>query len=77
MAFELAIKDGLAYPFSVQQGYAGWKWLRNFMCRHLQLSLRKPQATSAARVKGFTKKNVAKFFDIYEPLLELINFSPL
>jgi hypothetical protein len=76
LAFELAIKNGLAHPFSVQQGKAGWKWLRNFMCRHPQLSLRKPQATSAARVKGFTKENVAKFFDILELLLQLINFSP-
>jgi hypothetical protein len=76
MAFELAIRNGLAHPFSVQQGNAGWKWLRNFICRHPQLTLRKPQATSAARVKGFTKANVAKFFDIYEPMLQLIKFSP-
>jgi hypothetical protein len=35
-----------------------------------------PQATSAVRVKGFTKENAAKFADIFEPMLQLINFSP-
>ncbi|GFG39808.1 hypothetical protein Cfor_10583 [Coptotermes formosanus] len=75
MAFELAIKR-FCPSISVQQGNAGWKWLRNFMCRHPQLSLRKPQATSAVRVKGFTEANVAKCFDTYEPMKRRINFSP-
>jgi hypothetical protein len=66
MAFDLAIKNDLARPFLVQQGTAGWKWLRKFMCRRPRLRLRKPQVTSAARVKGFTKAKVAKFFDIFE-----------
>jgi hypothetical protein len=76
MAFELAIKNGLARLFSVQQGRAGKKWLCNFMCCHPRLRLRKPQGTSAARVKGFTKANVAKFFNIFVPLLWLNNASP-
>ena len=44
------------------------------MCHHPRLRLPKAQATSAARIKGFTKANVAKFFDIFEPVLQLINF---
>jgi hypothetical protein len=75
MTLELALKNGRARPLSVQQGRAGWKRLRKFMCRHPRLTLRKPQVTSAARVNGFTKINVAKFFDIFEPMLRLINFS--
>jgi len=35
-----------------------------------------PRVTSAARVKGPTKANFAKFFDIFVPLLWLINVSP-
>jgi len=46
------------------------------MCCHPRLRLRIFLVTSTARVKGFTKINVAKFFDIFEPLLLLINFSP-
>jgi hypothetical protein len=57
-----------------QQGRADWKWLCNFMCRHPRLGLREPQVTSIARLQGFTKINVAKFFDIFEPALRLINF---
>jgi hypothetical protein len=55
---------------------AGWRLFHNFMRRHPQLSLRKPQPTSAARANGFTPENVLKFFDIYEALLEKIQFSP-
>jgi len=47
------------------------------MCRHPRLRLCKPQATSAARVKGLAKENVPNFFDIFEALLQLINSSPL
>jgi hypothetical protein len=46
------------------------------MRRHPQLSLRKPQPTSAARAEGFAPENVLRFFGIYEPLLEKIQFSP-
>jgi hypothetical protein len=55
MAFELAINNGIARPLLVQQGTAGWKWLRNFMCLHSRQTLRKTQFTSAARVNEFTK----------------------
>jgi len=61
---------------SVQQGRSCWRWLRNFMCRHLRTRLRIFHVTSAARVKGCTKINVAKFFNIFEPMLRLIDFSP-
>jgi hypothetical protein len=73
MAFELGIKNGLAFPLLVQQGIAGWKWLHNFMCLHPRQKLRKPQVTSAARVNEFTKINFAEFFYIFEPMLT--NFS--
>jgi hypothetical protein len=76
MAFEFAIKNGLARPLLVQQERSCWKWLRNVVCRHPRLRLRISQVTSAARVKGFTNIDVAEFFDIFEPMLRLINFSP-
>ena len=60
MVFDLAIKNGLALPLLLQQRREGRKWLRNFMCRHPRLGLLKPQVILVARVKGFTKINVAK-----------------
>jgi len=62
MAFELAIKNGLARPLLVQQGIASWKWLRNFICLHPRQRMCSPQVTSAPRVKEFTKINFAKRF---------------
>jgi hypothetical protein len=62
MAFGLAIKNSLAHPLLLQQGRAGWRWKRKFMWRHPRLWLLKPQVTSAARIKGSTKINFAKFF---------------
>jgi len=75
MVFDLAIKNVFSRPLLLQQGKAGWKWLRKLMGRHPQLTLLNPQVTSAANVKGFTKIKVAKFFAICEPMLRLINIS--
>lgn len=76
MVFQLAIKNGLNHPFSYRQQCAGDKWLRRFLRRHTQLSLKKPQGTSFARVKGFNPENVKRFFEIYEPELLKINSQP-
>jgi hypothetical protein len=32
-----------------------------------------PQGISAARLKAFTPENVAKFFDIYEPIAAVVD----
>lgn len=76
MTFQLAIRNGLKHHFSTGKESAGKKWLRGFLRRHLHLSVRTPQAISAARVKGFNAENVAQFFDIFEKEMEKINFSP-
>ncbi|KAJ4433297.1 hypothetical protein ANN_15556 [Periplaneta americana] len=39
------------------------------------LSLRKPQSTTMARIRGFNQENVIKFFDIYEPLMSIVKNS--
>jgi len=46
------------------------------MCCHPRLRFCEPQVTSATRVESITKANLAKFFDIFEPVLRLINYSP-
>lgn len=76
MAFELALKNGLKHPFSAEKMCAGKKWLRGFLKNHPQLSLRKPQGTSFARVKGFSPENVKRFFELYEPELLRIKSQP-
>lgn len=76
MAFQLAIKINLRHPFSVTKASAGKKCLRGFLRRHPTLSIRTPEAVSAARVKGFNPVAVANFFDLYEPELVKIKSAP-
>nr|CAH7719070.1 unnamed protein product [Callosobruchus chinensis] len=67
MAFQLAFRNKIPHPFNGVSKSAGKKWLRLFLKRHPQLSMRTPQGMSAARVKSFTPEKVSGFFDLYEP----------
>jgi len=62
MAFQLAIRNGLKHPFNPEKSEAGRKWLRSFLKRLPVISMRTPEGISAARAKGFTSENVARFF---------------
>jgi hypothetical protein len=73
MAFQLAIRNNLKHSFSAIGKAAGKKWLRAFLTRHPELSFRKPQNISVARVQAFTKENLNRFFDILKPELNKIN----
>ena len=43
---------------------AGDGWVRGFLNRHPELTLRKPEPTSIARATGFNKPQVQRFFDL-------------
>lgn len=55
---------------------AGRDWLRLFLRRHLSLSFRQPTSTSKARARGFSKENVAVFFDSLEKEMVTYKFTP-
>lgn len=69
LAYELACRNNLSHPFG-EEGKAGIEWVRGFMARHPTLSLRKPEATSAARAMGFNKPVVDKFFDLLTNIID-------
>jgi len=74
MALQLAIKIFLPVHFQ----YNREQHVRSG-CQP-RLSLRKPHATSAARVKGFRKGDVAKYFGIFIAFYQRIarlHFRPL
>ena len=63
----------IAFQFAEETGR---QWLRCFMSRHSdELSLRMPEATSAASARAFNEVSVAAFFDILEKLQEK-KFTP-
>jgi len=70
LAFQLAEKNNLKHPFQKDNLKAGKDWLYGFMKRHTDLSLRQPEATSAARASGFNKVAVSKFYALLTDVVD-------
>lgn len=70
LAYQLAVKNDKTHNFNTDKEMAGADWLKGFLKRHQNLSIRKPEATSAARAMGFNKVAVNKFYqllgDVYD-----------
>lgn len=74
MAYQLALRNNIPNPFKGEA--AGKTWLKNFLKRHPNLSVRTPCATSNARAKMFIRESVKQFFDIYKTEFENVNGQP-
>ncbi len=70
LAFDIAEEMKIPHKFNKQQRMAGKKWYYGFMRRHPELSLRAPEATSLARVRGFRQDRVYAFFDLLEKTVQ-------
>lgn len=69
LACEFAIKNGIKVPPSWEKnGLAGIDWCSSFISRSGKLSLRKPEATSLARITSFNRSNIDLFFDNLEEI---------
>ncbi|GBP08843.1 hypothetical protein EVAR_78245_1 [Eumeta japonica] len=75
-AYQLAEKSGKAQNFNHVKKIAGVDWLKGFMKRHPDLSIRKPKATSAARAMGFNKVAVNKFYFLLAEVYDKYNLTP-
>ncbi|XP_072384526.1 uncharacterized protein [Diabrotica undecimpunctata] len=77
LAYQYATANNKSYPPSWdQKKIAGKEWLRQFLRRHEDLSLRKPEPTSLARSTSFNKTNISSFFKNYKEALSRGDFSP-
>lgn len=63
LAFQLAERNNIDHPFDKHQKLAGIDWVQSFMKRN-KMSLRSPEPTSLARVAGFNRVQVSRFFEI-------------
>lgn len=78
LAYEYALKNNKKMPKEWEKNkVTGRDWILNFMKRHKnKLSLRKPENTSLARIKGFNKQNVTEFYENLEKVLTKYKFEP-
>ena len=76
MAYDLAERNGVKHPFNRELKKAGDDWFQSFLDRHPDLSLRVPEATSAARAQGFNRPVVSKFFEVLDDAITSNNITP-
>ncbi|XP_064596786.1 uncharacterized protein LOC135463456 [Liolophura sinensis] len=76
LAYDVSEKCNLKHPFSHEKKMAGRGWLRAFLLRHKDISIRVPQGTNISRAVGFNKPKVQQFFGVYRQLLESKEFTP-
>jgi len=62
LAYQLAVRNGIKNQFRKRNEKAGRKWLKNFLRRHPQITVRTPEGLSLSRVRGFSPEPVAQFF---------------
>lgn len=77
LAYKLAVENGFEHHFNNQKKVAGKDWLREFRRRNPDITLRKPEATSAARAQAFNKPQVAQFFKVLDETLQKEKIDPM
>lgn len=76
LAYEYAEKNKIPHRFNPETKIAGKEWLRGFMKRHPDISLRQPTSTSIARAMGFNMPQCERFFINLTVLMDKHNFPP-
>ena len=76
IVFEFCKKNLIPNPFNKDSKLAGEDFVRGFLKRHHDLSLRKPEAISLNRVFGLNEDNIKIYFSNLENLLDKYHFEP-
>ncbi|CAH1968348.1 unnamed protein product [Acanthoscelides obtectus] len=75
-AYEFVVKNNIPHHFNAEKKMAGKHWLRGFLSRHPDLSLRRPTSTSIARAMGFNKPQCERFYKNLAELMDKYKFPP-
>ena len=75
LAYQIAKANKITTRFNESKQKAGKEWLRCFLSRHPEISLRTPEATSLARAAGFNRQRVDSFFQLLEKIVKEENVS--
>lgn len=75
LAYEVAEKNNVKTRFNKETKKAGKDWLRSFLTRHPEISLRIPEPTSLARAAGFNRQRVSEFYKMLEKLVSDENLT--
>ena len=76
LVFEYCDRNNISNPFNKETKLAGEDFVRGFLKRHKDLSLRKPQGVALNRVYGLNREAVSAYFNNLEKLLQEYNFEP-
>lgn len=76
LVFQLAEKHKIPHRFNKEKGMAGRKWLRGFLSRNPNITIRTPEPTSLARAGAFNRENIRSFFTSLAEVLDKYNFTP-
>lgn len=73
---QLSVRNNKTSPFNSEKAEAGKDWLKFFLKRHPELSIRKPENTSAARAAGFNRVVVTTFFYFLANVFDKHSLTP-
>ena len=73
LVYRYAFSNGMKHPFNNDLQMAGKEWVRGFLSRHQNLSLRVAETLSYARAKGMCKEKVSVFYNNLCKLLDQHN----
>lgn len=76
LAYKLAERSGQDHQFNREKKMASREWLRRFLSRNQSISVRIPEATSAARAQAFNKPQIEKYFNKLQEIIEKENIHP-
>lgn len=76
LAYELCKTNDFSNPFRSNNEMAGVDWRCGFPKTHPDISLRKPEYTSAARAMGFNRVAVSNIFDLLTSVLDDHRLTP-